>query len=264
MNIPTTYVGWHCPKCGYEHEATQLVLSYPGQCPVCGDQGIRAGHAVLPVNAASCDPEPRQYSWTGGPKEVQVYLYAATGEHAGMAMDPGCVPDCTGNPIAVAESALRICDTKYVYYGNRDRVAAVLEAMKACEALSERNARANRLHELRRLIVCGMQEYTALIAAAEEEAEAVDSEHVTPLLEWLLGWPGISDHRLYTHACGTDGRVYILRDAGTNKVFWSIQNLVEMPSDLWPRNHIGRVLLSIDKAKAACEALERRLREGKV
>lgn len=163
--IPTTYVDWHCRKCGNTHEATGPTSSYPCKCPACGEAQTQRGFPVLPVNKAWCDSSPRQYNLCGGEKEIQVYLVAATGERAAHAMNPDHVPDCDDDPITVARAVLDICNTKYLYCGGKDRIVAVLAAMEKCEDMSEKNRASNRLHELRKRIVCAVAEYADLVEA---------------------------------------------------------------------------------------------------
>ena len=112
-----------------------------------------------------------QYDLCGGNKQIQVYLQAATGERAGFSMDPDWVPDCDDDPIEVARAVLNICETKYLYCGGKDRVENALRAMEACQELSEKNARVNRLHELRRRIVCDAAEYNDLLEDETETSE---------------------------------------------------------------------------------------------
>jgi len=169
--IPTTYVDWHCRKCGHTHEATGPTSSCPCKCPACGEEETQRGFPVLPVNKACCDRSPRQYNLCGGEKEIQVYLVAATGERAGHCMDPNYVPDCTDDPIAVARAVLDICNTKYLYCGGKDRIIAVLAAMGKAEAVSETNRAVNRLHELRKRIVCDVAEYADLVETNAESKE---------------------------------------------------------------------------------------------
>lgn len=119
----------------------------------------------MPVNKAWCDSSPRQYDLCGGEKEIQVYLVAATGERAGHSMRPDYVPDCDDDPIAVARAVLEVCNTKYRYCGGKDRIVAVLAAMEKAKAVSDANQTANRLHELRKRIVCDVAEYAGLIEA---------------------------------------------------------------------------------------------------
>jgi len=167
--IPTTYVDWHCRKCGHEHEATGPSYSYPVACPKCGEKEVQRGHPVLPTNRAWCGSYPRQYTLCGDEKEIQVYLVAATGERAGHAMNPDWVPDCDDDPIAVAHAVLDICNTKYMYCGGKDRIVAVLAAMEKCAEMSEKNRASNRLHELRKRIVCDVAEYSDLIEERSQQ-----------------------------------------------------------------------------------------------
>ena len=172
-DIPTTYVNWHCPKCGLQHVIDRRSFSYPGKCPTCGDDHIRHDYPRLPVNTASCDSEPKQYDWCGGPKTIQVYLTAATGERIGTSMNPDYVPDCTDDPVTVARAVLDVCKTKYLLCSSTEKVAAVLAAMEKCQEQSDANARANRIHELRKRIVCDIVEYRSCIEAAELKKEDV-------------------------------------------------------------------------------------------
>lgn len=167
MVTPTTYVDWFCSKCGYEHERSNPSYSIPIDCPECkAERAVRSGYPRLPVNQASCDSTPKQYDWCGGPKQIQVYLQAATGERTGHAMDPDWVPDCDDDPIDVARAVLKICETKYLYCGSKNQIKQVLAAMEACQAVSNQNKKSNHLHELRKQIVCGICEYNSLL---EEE-----------------------------------------------------------------------------------------------
>ena len=151
---PTTYVDWHCRACGFQHETERYCGCYPVKCPQCNKTETQHGIPRLPVNRVSRDREPKQYDLLGGPKTVQVYLFAATGERAGYSMDPERVPDCDDDPIEVAQAVLDIRDT--------DKVRAVLNAMLACQEESDTNARVNRLHVLRKSIVLGVAEYLDL------------------------------------------------------------------------------------------------------
>jgi predicted transcriptional regulator of viral defense system len=88
-------------------------------------------------------------------------------------MKPEWVPDCDDDPIAVARAVLDICNTKYIYCGGKERIASTLAAMEKCAAMSEANRAINRMHELRKLIVCSLHEYTDIMeemANKKEEA----------------------------------------------------------------------------------------------
>ena len=117
----------------------------------------------MPVNKAWCDDSPHQYNLCGFEKQIQVYLVAATGEQVGHCMNLDYVPDCDDDPISVARAVLEICNTKYLYCGGKDRIVAVLAAMEKAKDVSEKNRAANRLHELRKRIVCDIVEYTDLV-----------------------------------------------------------------------------------------------------
>lgn len=167
--LPRTYVDWHCPECGYEHE-TDGHPRQPGKCSECGTEWrIRRGPKRLPVNRAWCDDEPKQYDICGGDKQVQVYLHAATGEHVGVVLAPEYVPDCDDDPVAVAEATLGAVH-RYLYYGGKEKVEKVVAAMVACADESDANADRNRLHELRETLVRGAMEYRSLLARTEAES----------------------------------------------------------------------------------------------
>jgi predicted transcriptional regulator of viral defense system len=87
-------------------------------------------------------------------------------------MKPEWVPDCDDDPVAVARAVLDICNTKYIYCGGKERVASTLAAMEKCADMSEANRVANRMHELRKQIVCSVAEYTDIM----EEMAKVGSE----------------------------------------------------------------------------------------
>ena len=168
-SVPHTYIDWHCTACGFEHEATGSSYALLCNCPSCGKSATRQGFHRLPVNQATRDAEPHQYDFCSNRKDVQVYLTAATGERTGQTMHEEWVPDCNDDPVSVAEAVLVVCKTKYLFCGGTDKVAAVVAAMRACTALSAENARINRMHDLRKALVLGMQEYADLLHPIEED-----------------------------------------------------------------------------------------------
>lgn len=99
-----------------------------------------------------------------------------------------------------------------------------------------------------------------LMAGRAATASTLDAP---PLLKWLPGRPTEPEMPNYMHACGADGRVYVLCNSSTGDWFWSYHSSFNIPSDLWPSDEISYALLPIDKAKAVCEALEQRYKEGK-
>lgn len=114
----------------------------------------------------------------------------------------------------------------------------------------------------------GLRQWQAQFNVVEAELDALDREEEcqesdAPLLTWLRGQPSEPERWDYTHALGADGRHYILyvpTDAA--RAMWSNDNRIYMPNDLWPDGESQHTWLPLDDAKAACEALERRYREG--
>ncbi len=160
--IPKTYVDWYCRDCGHENETNRYAGSYPVKCPKCKKESTTSGYPSLPINSATRDTKAKRYSYCTADKEIQVYLRSATGETAGKVMDPDWVPDCDDDPVTVAESVLNICNTKYIYCGNKDIIEKVCKAMKDCKDLSDKNIIKNRQHELRKAIVLDIIEYNDL------------------------------------------------------------------------------------------------------
>lgn len=120
MNVPTTYVDWHCRSCGHEHETTQRSWSHPVECPNCGEKTISRGAPVLPTNRVWCDTEPHQYSFTSVDKQIQVYMMSVTGKLCGVTLDPDSVPDCDNDPIEVVGEVLSILN-RYIYTSSKKK-----------------------------------------------------------------------------------------------------------------------------------------------
>ena len=161
--IPTTYINFYCAKCGYQNETKTKSYTYPTKCPTCGENQIRRGYPLLPVNSVWCDDKPKNYDLCSNIKEIQVYLYAATNEHCGIVLDPSIVPDCNDDPISVARTILRISHEKFLFNSAEQKVIDVLDAMEKCENLSHENEKINRLNALREEIICGLIEYNNLL-----------------------------------------------------------------------------------------------------
>lgn len=168
-NLPTTYVSWYCRNCGHENETDKPSYSYPAKCPSCGENKISHDTPKLPVNDVYCDSEPRQYSWTSDEKEIQVYMRSMNGGNCGIALNPEYVPDCSGDPIEVVREVLHILETQYWFNSSKEKVQKILKEMEECEEQSNKNAKINRVHELRKNIVLDSHEYLSLI----EETVAV-------------------------------------------------------------------------------------------
>ena len=166
-SLDITYIDCSCRSCGYERESDHPRHSYPVKCPACGEDNMMSGFVGLLTNRATCDSEPKQYDLCGGDKTIQVYLWAATGERAGISMAPEYVPDCDDDPISVADSVLDYVN-KCLYYGGKEKVELVVTAMKACQEMSDRNYCENRIKELRRDLVLSWYEYNALSEQSEE------------------------------------------------------------------------------------------------
>lgn len=168
-NLPTTYVSWYCRSCGHENETDKPSYSYPANCPSCGENKISYCTPKLPLNEVYCDSEPHRYSFTSDEKDIQVYMRSMNGGHCGITLSPEYVPDCSGDPIEVVREVLHILETRYLFNSSKERVQKILKEMEECEEQSNKNAKINRVHELRKNIVLDSHEYLSLI----EETVAV-------------------------------------------------------------------------------------------
>lgn len=162
-----TYVYAYCGGCGHEMEANSPRHSVPVKCPRCGKDNVCMGVHALPENLVWCDANPRQYNICGGEKQIKVYLRAATGEHCGVTFPPDNVPDCEGDPVEVGGVVLAAIDRHFLYYGGKEKVVAVVAAMKAASDLSDENRRVNELQKARKALVFAIYEYDC--AAMVEE-----------------------------------------------------------------------------------------------
>lgn len=86
---------------------------------------------------------------------------SVTGKRCGVTLDPDSVPDCDNDPIEVVEEVLSILN-RYIYTSSKERVEAVLNEMLAHKEESDKNAKINRTHELRKSIVLNVLEYNEL------------------------------------------------------------------------------------------------------
>lgn len=166
--LPTTYVDWHCRDCGHQHETNYHSYSYPGKCPNCDSKNITSGVFRLPVNFVYCDSEPQRYSLTSNDKHIQVYMKSLTGKFCGVTLDPDEVPDCSDDPIEVVREVLRILN-RYFYTSQKGKVEAILTEMQNCKEESDKNAKLNRIQELRKSIVIDSLDYVSLMEEFEEE-----------------------------------------------------------------------------------------------
>ena len=164
--LPTTYVDWHCRNCGHQHETNLHPYSYPVKCPKCDNESVYRGAPKLPVNFVYCDSEPRQYSFTSNDKHIQVYMQSLTGKTCGVTLDPDEVPDCSDDPIEVVSEVLRILNG-YLYTSQKPKVKAILTEMQNCKEESDKNAKLNQIHELRKSIVLNSLDYVSLMEELE-------------------------------------------------------------------------------------------------
>jgi hypothetical protein len=156
--IPSTYIAWHCKKCGHSKEIDRVAYSYPVNCPSCGAPEVRHGHPRLPVNSVDADSQPQNYDLCSSKKSIQVYLRSLDGSAHGMTFDPDDVPDTSDDPISVAEEVLSMAE-KYFYYGGLDKLRGVVDSMKSNKELSDKNWIENRKHEIRAEMVALRQEW---------------------------------------------------------------------------------------------------------
>ncbi len=171
MDIPTTHIDWHCRACGFEHESDRPLYSYPVKCPECGAERITTGFKRRPANRVECDSTPTQYDRCGGDRQIQVYLFALTGEQASFCFDPDDVPDCDDAPEVVADEVLREVEA-YFFSTSKENIRTVCAIMHACTEESDRNAGYNRMMELRKVMVAARHEYKYLaVDEAEREGE---------------------------------------------------------------------------------------------
>jgi len=164
--LPTTYVDWHCRNCGHQHETNYHSYSYPLKCPNCNHESVSWGAPKLPVNFVYCDSEPRQYSFTSNDKHIQVYMQSLTGKTCGVTLDPDEVPDCSDDPIEIVSEVLRILNG-YLYSSQKQKVEAILTEMQNCKEESDKNAKLNQIHELRKSIVLNSLDYVSLMEELE-------------------------------------------------------------------------------------------------
>jgi hypothetical protein len=152
-----TYIAWHCTKCGHCHVSSTPVSSYPVKCPSCGEQSIRLGHPVLPTNSVSRDDRPSRYDFCSNKETIQVYIYSLDGKRIGICLDEEDVPDCTDDPVHVAELVLKEMES-WIYYSQLPRLREVVASMKENAEKSDENARLNRIEELKASIVSNLHE----------------------------------------------------------------------------------------------------------
>lgn len=158
---PLPYIAYHCPNCGFSHESTVPVYSRPVKCPSCGADGIRPDHPRLPTNSVSRDEKPQSYHFGSDKKTIQVYLRSLDGKSTGVCLDENDVPDCDEDPVHVAEQVLKQIQG-WIYHGGLPKLQEVVASMKANAEKSDTNARANRINELKKSIVCDCHELSLL------------------------------------------------------------------------------------------------------
>ena len=167
MTTKHTYIAWHCRGCGHKEETDQRYLYNPVNCPKCGSRDTRKGHPILPTNHVDRDERPNNYHFGSDKKTIQVYLRSMDGKSTGVCLDEDDVPDCSDFPERVAEELLRIVESKFLYYGGKGKLIAVIESMKSCEAQSDANRRLNRIEELRADIVSNLYELESVLDEQE-------------------------------------------------------------------------------------------------
>lgn len=164
MTDQITFVHYHCTHCGYEHELTEPSYSYPCKCPKCGERTTHDAPS-LPTNRVLFDSKPHSYNWLdSSQKTIQIYMRAMTGASATFCMEPDDVPDRDDDPIDAVRYILGYVRKRYLYSTSLDKIDKVLQEMKSCEAESNKNARQNRLHKVRKQLVELKREYRNLIS----------------------------------------------------------------------------------------------------